>query len=275
MAGLLYYLPGKQGASLDLLKKLGLDRACANGYIQVHVSPGPDKKQGCVIAAKPGNAEGKIAKRGYYPEKQEWALTAKGLYWIGHEIKNPPAPIDLQKREIVRGYDLKLNDKNTWTIPVARIFDGGTTLPESMILGPEGQLVKEVLPQYAQFGTIADHLWDILNCEHGDKEGDPDPMSDVQAYDYAVEALCINYNINRWGVSYLRLLNTDLIYPILHSIVDFPLLREISLQAAEANKKKDQQITPDSIESSDGETDSSKIIGPQSQNVKSSAGSEG
>lgn len=271
MSGFLYFVPGVKTAK-DAVKTIGTSCVCSAGCIQREAA-GPDKKTGCVIAPKPVHEKGAAARCGYFPDTQDWTSVKKGAYWIGTEKKSPPLPVDLQKREFIRGYEIELKDGHTWTIPVARLFDGGSTLPESLILGPDGEIVSEILPEYARYGAMADHLWQILQSEHGGSNEKPAPMSNRQAYSYASRAIEINYMCNEWGVSKLKLLTTENILTVLHAIVDFPLLKEISIQAQEAAKKKEKRATPDTAGSSGGETGSSPDTGPRLQSGKSSDGS--
>jgi hypothetical protein len=154
-------------------------------------------------------------KTGYYPDSQSWSQAEE--IWIGVD-RDPIKPESLLRKEIIGGHSVRLEDGNDWIIPVARAFPSGTRLPEALILGPDGQLISEVLPRFAQFSTDANRVYDALA---GDGE-----MSVVDAWEIAVKALGFNYYIGRREVSLLKLLTTANIIEILKAIIDYPTVME-------------------------------------------------
>lgn len=189
---------------------------------QCGANPGPGGQDGMVYSD--GNG-----RTGYYPDNQKW--TKVNDWWLGvsREKINPDT---LLRDEVVDGHFVKLEDGNEWLIPVARVFPIGTNLPESLVLGPDGQLVKEILPRFAAFTQKADEVFEFFRKEKG--------LLQTEAWEIAVEALAINYHVGRQEVSALRLLTTANIAKIMQAIIDMPT-------AMAAEKKKIEQADADSL----------------------------
>lgn len=200
---LLYYLP--EGADKTVLPIHGGGRR--------QVNRGPDDGQGTVFSKQDG-------KIGYFPDDgQEWIDC--GGYWLGKSGETKPE--DLLNKEVIDGHYVTLEDGNKWLIPVARVFPVGTRLPEALILGPEGELVTEVLPRFAQFAKRANTLWEIFAAQIAEGE---EKFTIRNGWDIAVEALSINYQLDGHSVSLLRLLTTANIKEVLTSVVDYPTIME-------------------------------------------------
>lgn len=264
MSGFLYFIPFKTGLQKKDIEEAGLADVMYNiDFIQRHAADGPSKTGGCVCVPKYIDDDS-VPKVGYFPDRQDWAEANGGKYWIGTEIKKPVKPEDLRRGEFIDGYEMKLNDGNTWTIPIARIFDGGTSLDSEIILGPNGELVSEIIPRYVKFGNMAEKIWNILKKVIISESDDipENQLSNLEIWKICIEALSINYIIGQWGVSKLRLLTKFNQTDILHFIVDYPKMKAVSDAQYEAHKKKRSAGTPISSESKDGITTSSEIISP-------------
>ena len=174
---------------------------------QRKVIKGPDSKSGTIYSFGPG-------KTGFHPGQQTW--TAVDDYYIG--CGDDVTPALLLRPEPIDGHYVCLEDGNDWLIPCARMFPAGTMLPESLILGPDGAWVTEILPRFARFSARAQKVWDAFT---GDNEMDFSTASDI-----AAEALSINYYIGRHEISILRLFSTTNVMNILKAMVDYPTLME-------------------------------------------------
>ncbi len=172
------------------------------------VQKGPGGQNGTIFSDGSG-------KTGFYPDMQEWV--AVDDYYVGVD-RDTITPSDLARPEIVDGHFVRLEDGNEWLIPCARVFPSGTRLPESLILGPDGQLVSEVLPRFAEFSKDADRVYDFFLGEYDILQGD--------AWNIAVKALNINYRIDKHEVSLLKLLTTTNITKIMKAIIDYPAVEE-------------------------------------------------
>lgn len=267
MSGFLYFIPKLQSASKEDISKAGLYPTFGSSSFGFRsTSLGPNKQSGAIIVIKSSNPEAKTPQVGYFPEKQDWqeniplSPPSKGelkgdvKFWIGKEKENPPKPVDLQRKELVDGHLTKLEDGNDWLIPAARIFPQGTTLPQSLILGPNGELVQEILPKFAQLGKKAEELWLEFQRENGmlSKENTSEPIGLKARWDIAISALAVNYKIGQDEVSFLRLLTTENLTRILAAIIDIPVLISVMKASKEAFKKKAQSDTKDTKIIKDG-----------------------
>ena len=255
MSGFLYFIPMLQSASKEDISKAGLNPVFGSSSFDFRsTSIGPTKKAGAIIVIKSSNPEAKAPQVGYFPEKQDWQESISKKFWLGKEKVNPPKPIDLQRKEIINGHLTRLEDGNEWLVPAARIFPQGTTLPQSLILGPNGELVKEVLPRFAQLGNKAERIWNETKRQIGWlKDGETsEPIDEKEEWDIAISALAVNYKIGQDEVSFLRLLTTENMLAILHALIDFPTIMAIIKSQQEAFKKKAQSDTLDGKITKDG-----------------------
>ena len=248
MSGFLYFIPTLQSASKEDISKAGLNPVFGSSSFDFRsTSLGPTKKSGAIIVIKSSNPEAKTPQVGYFPEKQDWQESMSKKFWIGKEKENPPKPIDLQRKELIDGHLTRLEDGNECLVPAARIFPQGTTLPQSLILGPNGELVQEILPKFAQLGKKADELWIEFQREQGmlPKENAAEPIGLKARWDIAIAALAVNYKIGQDEVSFLRILTTENLSRILAAIIDIPVLISVVKASKEAFKKKAQSKTQD------------------------------
>lgn len=198
------------------------------------------------VQGGPGGENGTIytngkGKTGYYPKEQEWMEVAgeSGCYHLGVD-RDPLAPADLERDELIAGHLVTLEDGHDWLIPVARCFPAGTNLPEALILGPDGGLVSEILPRFAKFAEDAERVYAAL--------GDGEDMSLTDGWDVAVRALSLNYHLGRHEVSFLKLLTTTNMTLILRAIIDYPTITA----AIEDHKKKESLQDSDSLNDGSG-----------------------
>lgn len=255
MSGFLYFIPKLQSASKEDISKAGLYPTFGSSSFDFRsTSLGPNKQSGAIIVIKSSNPEAKTPQVGYFPEKQDWQENISKKFWLGKEKENPPKPVDLQRKELVDGHLTKLEDGNDWLIPAARIFPQGTTLPQSLILGPNGELVKEILPRFAQLGKKAERVWSEAKRQLGWlKDGETsEPINEKEEWNIAIEALSINYRLGQDECSFLRFLTTANITSILHALIDFPTIMAVIKSQQEAFKKKAQSDTKDIKITKDG-----------------------
>ena len=214
MAGFLYYVPGA-----DVVTKADLpaDLAAVIGKAAIEsrgVTSGPDGNPGAVFLVPRGNSIG------YYPDKQTWHKCTDDR-WVGWVTEDPPRPADLEREEVIGGHEVELGGE-LYMIPVARSIVSGTSLPEALVLGPNGELVREALPQFAQISAAAERVWTEFQRE-ADADDDAG-ISDRDAWQIAVDALALNYRLGIHEVSALRLLTTTTTPEVLGALVDLPAL---------------------------------------------------
>lgn len=230
MAGFLYYVPKRKTIDRAGLIAAGLENVFPTDSIdQVEVFTGPDGDAGVVFAFAPPAVAGRSIEVGFYPERQTW--NPAGQYWIGYPTNQPPGPADLERAEIVAGHTVTLQDNREWLVPVARTFPNGTKLPQSLILGPQGELVREVLPRYAALWHKAEGFWESFIATFA---GGPDRIDEREAYDLAAEALAINYRVGPRELSVLRVFTTANLREVLLALIDWP---SIALLLGSTEKK--------------------------------------
>lgn len=274
MAGFLYFIPDVQKVDKQVRKETGLDIILDNTeHSPRHTAPGPGGAgNGFIIVPKCAHPDGATPRTGYYPDTQEWIESITKKYWIGWQKDKFPKPEDLMRKECVAGHIVTLGDGNKWEIPVARDFANGCSLPETLVLGPTGELVREALPKYAVFSRKAERLWDTWNyfcrekaglIQDGDEE--PEFLTDAELYDFMCEAISMNYMVDKWIIAFLKIVTTTNIQLIQDAIIDVPTLIQMQLDAAKAQLKKKNAETKDTSSSLDGPKDSSPDITPHTE----------
>ncbi len=248
MANFLYFVPDKTHPSPELRERVGLG----------HVIPALESPDEAIVMTghSPSGATGVLFRRAahgqpflkYDPEAQHWAEVPDGGYWLGYWREQPPTPDELAREELIGSYVLSLGD-GKWRVPAARCFPEGTDLPEALLLGPGGNVVREPLPRFAAVCRLADDVWQMVKYEMGIEEPPEDwqMMTAEGCWPIACEILSINYRMGEPEVSALRLLNTQNVQAILQAFVDFPTFMEMRITAG----KKDES-PPDSGDTTDG-----------------------
>jgi len=115
----------------------------------------------------------------------------------------------------------------------------------SLILGKNGEVFIEELPQYAGFGAKAEKLWaDFLN-ENSEKKKEEPELSVPERMAFAIEALAWNYHIGTEEVNLLKLITTQNLSEIMAAIIDVPTLVKVAKERMEAEKKNKGPVTTD------------------------------
>lgn len=222
MGVMLYFLPDVRVVDEAEMAKRGLDALRGAALTHIGVSAGPGGKRGLIAAAEVADA----TRVGYYPDAQRWRPVANEAYWQGFYRDDPPGPADLARSEQIGGHTVTLADGNDWLVPVARSFPAGTRLPRALVLGPDGQLVMEALPRYAEISADAERVFAAFIEQD-------ESLSYQDLWDIAARALAINYRLGPWELSALRLLDTNNVQDVLSALIDMPSI----LEAMEAKKK--------------------------------------
>lgn len=244
MAGLIYFQAGlgdTHACGKPDLEALGLADAFKGRSCNVRgTSAGPPDDDGKPQAGgvfRPAPPEGaKWPPLGCWPPddadrpKQTW--TRFGNLYVGHYTADPPTPEDLRNTGFVGGYAVKLDDGHEWTVPIARVFPTGTTLPQRLILGPDDNWTSELKPEFVEFSRRAGEFYDLCIQDIAPTM-ETVPVATEWA-DFAVAALAINYHIERRGASHLGLLGDRNVWAILRCTTDFPAIEA----AAEERQKK-------------------------------------
>lgn len=252
MSGFIYAIPNVNTVGAELLANVGLsqlfDRAKET---QRHITRGPGGGQ-CTLVCIGDNGKSLF----YKPAEQTWQKSHNGKYWVGFYNDDPPTEQCLRRKMQLAGHYVELTDGGKWLVPVARILSGGSRLPQSLILGSNGQVTTEALPQYAEFSSKVEKLWEDFQIENGWKEGKLQ-LSIAERMQLAIEALGWNYHVRTEEVNLLKLITSqNLSGEILAAIIDLPTLIEISKELQQHKKKDESADINDGCNSNDGKADS-------------------
>jgi len=262
MAGFLYFVPGCENECAVRLKfaELGLDEVFGEvGITVARVGNSPSGEAGCIVMPHVDlNPD-----PGYFPDSQTWMKAPGGKHWIGFETARRPSPTCLERRETVAGHYVRLEDGNDWLVPAARVFyGGGTCLPEVFSLGPNGEIVKAIVPRYKALSKQAESLWEDFTSEAANGA-----LRAIRTQEdslrLACEALAVNYHVGLGEVLALELTSTAGMREILRALIDYPsFLRAV--ESIEAGKKKDslQPGIAGSLNTDVGAAVNSEIISP-------------
>ncbi len=229
MSGFLYFVPGKKHVDDKVLEEAGIKAiGKAEGLSFIGIERGPEGESGILFLAGPVSSDRKAPRIGYYPAQQTWQSCNHGKFWLGYETSHRPEPADLVREEMIAGHQVTLADGHDWMVPLARVFPKGTALPQALVLGPDGELVTESLPQFAKLSQDAERVfeWHI---------GEDVTMNLQEAWDAAIRALAQNYRLDKWEVSMLRLLTDANVTETLLALIDGP-----EIKAFINSKKKDE-----------------------------------
>jgi hypothetical protein len=262
MAGLLYFVP-KAVAVGPALDASGLGAVLGDSSLMtVQAFDFLGCGAGLVVVPKPIGVDGMAPECRYRAVEQEWRECDGGKYWVGWEIQRKPRPGDLIRKEQIDGHWVGLADEQEWLVPIARLFWGGTALPQQLILGPGGKVVQEAMPRFAALSADAAKVWAKFSYERlsqddsGEKDAANDsdaPVLDVEeGWRIAVSCLALNYHVGPWEVSALRLLTSQNYTKVLQALIDIPTLVDVSMKMAAASKKNGSAFIPDGSSSGHG-----------------------
>jgi len=241
MAGFIYAIEKARTISKQVLDDAGLAPVLGDiETAQRHTTAGPGGAE-CVLLMGAG-ADTKLLY--YRPDQQTWYKSLNDKYWVGFYNDDPPGPDILARKEQISGHEVELGSGQEWTIPCARVFPQGTSLPQALILGPGGKVVAELLPKYAQFSMRAGVLWDDFMRQIGALEG-PQQLSAEDEWLLAVEALSFNYRVGPDEINALKLLSTANFTKVTYAIVDVPTF-DAKLKDYAAGQKKTEKVPPGS-----------------------------
>jgi hypothetical protein len=207
-----YYIPELRGVRPEDIEKAGLSHAFPGGLCAFVHCDGPDGGNGCVVTIESHGC-------GYFPGRQKWIKAPGAKWWIGVEGETLPA--DLERKEVIDGHLVKLEDGNEWLIPAARSF-GRALLPRVLTADTEGNKVKEPLARFTELSADAERIAIEVYSPREDWEPGHVPVDEDEIEDMAIRALLTNYRVSVFEVLILRLVTTANALPILRALVDYP-----------------------------------------------------
>lgn len=235
MGGFIYAIPGgvvnaKKLDEVGLATIFGAEIIKNADYSQRGTAQGPGGGD-CMLVCIGGDTKQLYFK----PKEQNWTESMNGQYRVGFTNDNKPTEEILRRKKQLAGHEVEMGDSGKWLVPVARIIGGGSMLPASLVLGKKGEVVREELPQYAQFSAKAEGLWEDFRVENKWKKGEI-KLTVAKRMTLAAEALAWNYHIGTEEINLLKLITTQNLGEIMAAIIDVPTLVKVSEEME--NQKK-------------------------------------
>ena len=254
MSGFLYYLPGAR-LPMDTpeLCQAGLAYVFGPGNAapyKVETSAGPEGQGEGIVVADSTSVQPRHC--GYKKDTQIWRHVPKQKFWVGMYSDDRPCPQDLATPQQIAGHLVRLNDGNSWMVPVARQLspvDGELqafcALSHNLDLDEHGRWTTTAIVEHHRA------LWQISERFIESVMASMDTTGDVVRFEFqdmveaAVTALAANYRVRSLEVAMLGLLTETNILEVLSAVVDGPTARTWL-------KKKQES---DTGSSSDGQED--------------------
>ena len=250
MASYVLYIKGANSASAKkLFEPYGLSDLGVDNLMSAHVETGPPGEQssGAIcswLKGTPDDPRMRISSNQTWIPLPEKGVRKKGDVWIGFEKNRPVRAADLARKDLMPGNHVKLANDEEWLIPAAQ------QLPRNLRLGDDGNVSREVEPQYRRYFDRAFNAmqtvfrpFGIWNDEQGfaDDIEPNDTIETVTIQDgttLACEGLSINYRLNYEIALLLGLLNERCLIGIIACTFDMP-----EIFAVEDQKKKEEVVS--------------------------------
>lgn len=190
---------------------------------------GPGNSRGFLACFNPAARPGLVE---YVPDKQTWVDA--GGYWIGYWTAEKPTEEAFRREKRLAGEPVKLRDGAEWTIPIARSFVSGATLPQKLVLGTDRRTWELAdLPEYLDLCGEAEKVAGLFLPKLG---GDHTVTLNYQdGMAICVKALAINYAVSAVEVSMLELFTQNEMFNVLQALIDLPGVKRVM----EAREKKE------------------------------------
>lgn len=227
---------------------------------------GPDgKSSGLLLRAYTRQPDGSMLpgqRQGFFPQLQAWThvLDANdSQLWLGVDKDQMPEPRDLERRRLIRGYDLELSDGRDWHIPFVRIppTEGvwkETNLPSVFTRNVNGKLGTKVKQQYRAIFEDTDEVenWFRTNTFL---------WSDIERMVSLCERVMgLNYRFGRYEQQVLELIDMDNYLSLLAWSIAWPLVDVIAIQKKSQESSESSPPQPTTI--SPGQPDETPATAP-------------
>ena len=226
MASYLIYLPGKRGASVDLLREVGLGDLCADGaplFADVP-SRGPDDGRGVVCGWDDPLDPSKNQPLAVRTDLQDWSPAKPhdgleaGRFWLGNSKASPVRPHDVRRRKTYAGLPVKLADGNEWEMPIARV------MPKRYGFGADGSFGSQTRDEYKAFCEAAEEIHAQLI------EQDGKALEIKGGWEFGVRALALNYRVNAAVVDWLDLVWEEHFLNFVGGPLELQVVRDVNDQ---------------------------------------------
>lgn len=213
MASYSVYFPGtrQRGGTDKLFHEAGigdlLDTGCPVQFAEI-IANGPDGGGGMYATWLPHSDVALDPPLRLVPE-QKWVESSDKL-WVGYEPERRPNHDDLIRQKTYSGNWLVLNDGQQWMIPSIQ------QLPHMHGLDKDGQFIRKVVSRYQEFCQKAwEYCEDLAETigaleavrqfSNKDQADEVVRISAPDGWEFACEALAMNYRLNPIIVSALEL----------------------------------------------------------------------
>ena len=282
MSAFLYFLPGVTRALLapgetlsrSILAARGLSDVFADvkdladlALNELSLASGPGGSPGVLVSILPVASREPPRRMKFDPKDQtiRWSKrfnpAGDGECFLGLDTLALPTPADLERYQVLRGYDVELADGQRWHVPTVRYHGGGTCLPRSMGWDERGQFRTAIKPGYEKAWDDSGRIFSFLF------EKESETIYEPEACELCTSALALNYRLDRPEISALGLLSSNNVRDVFDAIVDWP---KIKLFIEEQKKSADRSRAASSPNSTPGSGDGSPITDPAAATSASS-----
>ena len=238
---LMYYVPNVGVISNENKDKVLKDTPLldvfgdSNSFTCREISSGPTIKdakkptaKGMIFVCLPphvsADKETKINLK-YDKNNQRWEhiyINDEYKYSVGYWIDKIPGPDDLMRSGAINGYSVESTDGNKWTIPLARLLNGDSLLPQSLKLDSKTkELILKPLTKYEKLCGYALEYFEKLKEVYDNNKIDREE-SYPHLFEIAECALSTNYHVSAHEISLLEIVDTTNVIMICGMICDLP-----------------------------------------------------
>jgi len=212
MSGFLYFVPGVE--QVDQIGPQVFEAAVVAGaqLLDRHVEHGPDGTPGLLVTLKPEISGGRAPGLVVNADTQRWTRFAG--FSVGVEKAEPPRPIDLQRRELLRGHAVELGGAK-WLVPAIRTAAG-----------------EQLCTDHADSAVLQAYI-DLLLAGMRSQATAPQlhrRLTELAARDSwlrAVQLLSVNYRIGVVEAAALQIVTPSVIAALFGAAVDVPTLERL------------------------------------------------
>ncbi len=232
----LYAIPNCNSVNERKLEEAGLMNIFGDiipNFSQRYTAQGPGGKECTLICI------GSDATHLYFkPAEQEWERSLNEKYYTGFYKNNKPTERELQREVQLEGHEVKLGDGEKWLIPIARKFPAGIALPQTLILGKNGEVISGgLLPQYAQLGQRAEKIWEEFRLGISQAEQKEEiELTISEGMKFAIDAIAFNYRVGAEEANLLKLITSQNLQEIMEAVIDVPAVLELMKQTLKKNE---------------------------------------
>jgi hypothetical protein len=223
MRRFLYFIEGLQGQQtresvLRAVQHLVYAFPTGCPFTAVECVAGPGGAAGVVCAY--GDAHGcKYDKAAAV----DWIAAGPGVrLGVPRDPAERPGPDELGRyRRHADGTTVTLGDGRGWIVPVIRFLNGNTGLPRILAVGPDGDALWQVRPEFVDLFHAARNIMDRV------LEGGGAAYSAADLLWFATETLGVNYRMSKFEIAALGLITSETVKEIADAALDGETTRRL------------------------------------------------